>query len=235
MLVETAAAGACAAWFMAWAVRGRSSQVFGKSIWRGPRGRRSLAWTFDDGPSETTPELLDLLSRLGIRATFFLSGAAVERLPEVARAVRDAGHEIGSHGYSHAPLYLRSPAFVVAELERAQRAIQAVTGVRPALYRPAYGCRWFGLRAAQSRLGVTTVMWTVLAPDWEWPGGRVAARLAGRASNGAILCLHDGRELAPNAGIGPTLEAVRLSAPELARRGFRFETVSELLGPATAR
>lgn len=230
-----AAAGACAAGFLAWAVRGRSSQVFGPSRWRGPGDRRSVAWTFDDGPSESTPLLLELLASQGIRATFFVSGAAAERLPEVARAICRAGHEIGSHGYSHAPLYLRGPAFVAAELERGQRAIHSVTGVRPVWYRPSYGCRWLGLRKAQSRHGLTTVMWTVLARDWKWPGERVAARLVEKASNGAIFCLHDGRALVPNAGIGPTLEAVRLAAPELALRGFRFETVGEMLAPATAR
>ena len=71
---------------MAWAVRGRSSQVFGKSVWRGPRDRRSIALTFDDGPSESTPQILDILARHGARATFFQCGANVERIPAVARA-----------------------------------------------------------------------------------------------------------------------------------------------------
>ena len=105
-----AAAGACAAaGFMAWAVRGRASSVFGPSVWRGARGRRAIALTFDDGPSEGTPRILELLALHKVPATFFQCGANVERLPAIARAVRDAGHEIGNHSHSH-PLYcLHSP------------------------------------------------------------------------------------------------------------------------------
>ncbi len=77
------ASAACAG--MAWAVRGRSSQVFGESVWRGPRDRRAVALTFDDGPSEGTPQLLDVLARYQASATFFQCGANVERLPAMAR------------------------------------------------------------------------------------------------------------------------------------------------------
>lgn len=233
--METLAGTAAATGFMAWAVRGRSSSLFGPSLWRGPRDRRSVALTFDDGPSESTPALLELLARLDVRATFFLTGAAVERLPEVARAVAAAGHEIGSHGYSHQPLYLRSRSFIASEVDRAQEAIARITGVTPALYRPAYGCRWFGLDAALRRRGLTAVMWTVMGRDWRWPAERVAARLLRGASNGAIFCLHDGRELVPRPDVRTTIDAVRMAAPELKGRGYRLETAGALLGPATAR
>jgi peptidoglycan/xylan/chitin deacetylase (PgdA/CDA1 family) len=179
--------------------------------------------------------LLELLARLELRATFFLSGRAAGRLPEVARAIAAAGHEIGSHGYAHAPLYLRSPGFVMGELGRAQEAIERAAGVVPALYRPSYGCRWFGLRAAQERFGLTLVMWTAIARDWKHPAGRVAAHLTRKASNGAIFCLHDGRLLAPKPDIRETLETVRLIVPRLRDRGFRFETAGELIRPSTAR
>lgn len=235
MLLESIAGAASAAGFMAWAVRGRSSRIFAPSLWHGARERRSLALTFDDGPSEATPELLELLAALRVHATFFVSGAAVERLPEVARAIVAAGHEIGSHGYSHAPMYLRSPAFIADELGRAQETIGRIAGVAPRFYRPAYGCRWFGLRTAGRRLGLTTVMWTVIGRDWKWPAKRVAARLVSGASNGGIFCLHDGRGLAPRPDIRETLEAIRITVPELQKRGYRFETAGELLRPVTAR
>src|ERR1700722_1001618 len=90
-----------AAAVMAWAVRGRSSAVFGRSLWRGPRARRQIALTFDDGPSESTPAILDALARHAVPATFFQCGANVERLPSIARAVHSAGHEIGNHIQTH--------------------------------------------------------------------------------------------------------------------------------------
>lgn len=224
-------AGAAGA--MAWAVRGRSSSVFGPSVWRGPRDRRALALTFDDGPSEDTPRLLDVLARDRVPATFFPCGANVERLPAIARAVAEAGHEIGSHGYDH-PLYCTlTPPAIARDLVRGQDAIAAATGVAPALLRVPYGVRWFGLRAAQQRLGLLGVMWTVIGYDWGTAAERVTAAVAGRVSNGAIVCLHDGRELRRRPDIGNTIEAVRSLLPILRDRGFEMKTVGQLLCPTT--
>src|SRR4051794_13065300 len=100
---------ACAASaLLAYAVRGRSSTLLAPSVYRGPRDRRAIALTFDDGPSEGTHELLELLGRLAIPATFFVCGMNVRRLPQTLRETVAAGHEIGNHSYSHPALYFRS-------------------------------------------------------------------------------------------------------------------------------
>ena len=224
-----AAGSACAA--MAWAVRGRSSQVFGDSFWRGSRERRSIALTFDDGPSESTPRILEILDRHGVPATFFQCGANVERLPAIARAVAQAGHEIGNHTYSHPYFFLRSPAAIEAELRRTQQAIQMHAGATPAWFRAPFGARWFGVGAAQKRLGLRGVMWTVIGYDWSLAADAVVTRIAARVSNGAILCLHDGRELQGSPDIGATVDAVRRLVPLLLDQGYKFETVSRLLCP----
>ncbi len=225
-----AALGASLAFF-AYAARGRSSRFFGPSIHRGPRHRRELALTFDDGPSPSTPRVLEVLARYGVRATFFQCGLHVEQRPGVAREVAAAGHEIGNHGYSHAGFWLRSPQFIHQELERAQQAIAQATGGAPRLFRAPYGVRWFGLRAAQRRFGLLGVMWTVSARDWKLPADRIAPRLLRGACNGAIFCLHDGRVLAPDPDIRPTLEALERVIPALLDRGYRLVTVSELIRP----
>ena len=225
-------AAACAATaFMAWAVRGRSSRVFSPSVWRGPRGRRAVALTFDDGPSESTPRILEILAGHHVPATFFQCGANVERLPAVARAVSEAGHAIGNHSHTHPLLCFRSRRFIERDLERAQAAIQTHTGVRPAWFRPPFGVRWFGLGRTQQRLHLTGVMWTVIGYDWNLAVEAVVERMARRVSNGAILCLHDGRELCARPDIGVTVEAVRRLVPVLLDRGYKFETVSQLLCP----
>ncbi len=212
----------------AWAVRGRSSSVFAPSVWRGPREARAIALTFDDGPSESTPALLEVLARYGVRATFFQVGANVERLPGIARETADAGHEIGNHSYSHPLFCFRSAAFIRSELERAQNAIAAQTGVRPALFRAPYGVRWPGLRAAQRETGVTGVMWTVIGYDWNLAAEAIVRRISYRIANGAIVCLHDGRELRANPDIRNTLRATEQLIPMLLDQGYRFETVSRL-------
>src|SRR5882724_9036144 len=108
---------ACAACALtAYAVRGRSSTLLAPSVYRGSRQRRSIALTFDDGPSEGTNQLLEILNRLGAPATFFVCGMNVQRLPQVVRATAAAGHEIGNHTYSHPALYLRSHRFISEEL-----------------------------------------------------------------------------------------------------------------------
>jgi peptidoglycan/xylan/chitin deacetylase (PgdA/CDA1 family) len=218
-----------AAGVMAYGVRGRSAQLFGRSLWRGPRDRPWIALTFDDGPSESTPELLRVLEQHRTPATFFQCGVNVRRLPEIAREVCQAGHEIGNHGHTHAPFYFHSGRFMYEELMRAQQAIAEAAGIRPVLFRAPQGARWPGLGRAQKRAGLLGVMWTVLGRDWVLPAAGIARRLLQRASNGAILCLHDGREVRPKPDIRETLEAVRRLVPELQARGFRFATVSELL------
>src|SRR5437867_985502 len=103
---------ACAASaLLAYAVRGRSSTLLAPSAYRGSRRRRAIALTFDDGPSEATNRLLDILNRHGVPATFFVCGMNVKRLPGVLRTTALAGHEIGNHTYSHPALYLRSQGF----------------------------------------------------------------------------------------------------------------------------
>lgn len=218
---------------MAWAVRGRASSVFGPSIWHGPRDRPALALTFDDGPSEATPRILDVLDRYRVPATFFQCGVNVERLPAVARAVASAGHEIGNHSHTHPYLFTRSPSSIELDLRRAQEAIQAHTGVRPVWFRAPFGVRWFGLSGALKQLELVGVMWTAIGYDWSLKADGVVKRLASRVSNGAILCLHDGRELQAAPDVGVTVEAVQRLVPMLLDQGYRLETVNRLLCPMT--
>ena len=164
-------------------------------------------------------------------ATFFQCGANVERLPAVARAVGQAGHAIGNHSHTHPLFCFRSPPLHRTGPGRAQAAIEAHTGIRPAWFRAPFGARWFGLGRAQRRLGLTGVMWTAIGYDWNLKAEAVVERMARRVSNGAILCLHDGRELCARPDIGVTVEAVRRLVPMLLDRGYKFETVSRLLCP----
>jgi peptidoglycan/xylan/chitin deacetylase (PgdA/CDA1 family) len=170
------------------------------------------------------------LAQYGVAATFFQCGANVARLPEIARAVAD-GHEIGNHSYSHPYLFLRTPGGIENELRRAQEAIVKHTGQHPVWFRAPYGARWFGVGAAQRRLQMAGVMWTAIGYDWSLRVEEVVARMAASASNGAILCLHDGRELREKPDVRTTVETVQRLVPMLLERGYKFETVSRLICP----
>jgi peptidoglycan/xylan/chitin deacetylase (PgdA/CDA1 family) len=216
---------------LAYAVRGPRCGWLAPSLWHGPRDRKAIALTFDDGPSESTPQLLDLLDTYGARATFFQIGRHVERLPDIAREVVRRGHEIGNHTYSHAPLYLRHPQFVRDEVAAGQEAIRTVAGVEARWFRAPYGARWFGLRHAQKEFGLVGVMWSTLALDWKMDLSTVCGKLQSDVRQGAIWCLHDGRELEVQPEIDRTLDAVRRLLPSLRDKGYRSVTVSDLLLP----
>jgi len=211
--------------------------MWGKCVYRGLGRRRSLALTFDDGPSEGSLRLIEYLAEEGIRATFFQCGQNVERHSGIARAIRDAGHEIGNHTYSHARLFPRigrrfywsTAALMAREVARAQNIIESETGVTPRLFRAPYGLRWWGLDAAQKQFDLLGVMWTVIGHDWEWPADRVARRVFRKAGPGGIVCLHDGRDIQPSPDVSEMLKAVRQIVPVLKSQGYEFETVSELL------
>jgi peptidoglycan-N-acetylglucosamine deacetylase len=226
--------GVCAAFcgaaaLMAYGVRGRSSTLFAPSVYRGPSSRRSLALTFDDGPSESTPALLEVLAAHDVCATFFQCGMNVTRLPEIAREVVRRGHELGNHSHTHPKFYFRKPEFIHEELARAQHAIEDTTGVSPALYRAPFGVRWPGMREAQRRLNLLGVMWTVIGRDWKLEAPAIVRRVLAEAKNGAIVCLHDGRGLEARPPVEPAMQAVRQLIPMLQAEGYRFETVSQLI------
>lgn len=216
---------------LAYAVRFPSCSWLAPSVHQGPGTRPSLALTFDDGPSEATTELIEILARFRVPATFFQCGANVRRLPSVAREVVAAGHEIGNHTDTHPLLALKSPESIYRELSRAQETIEENTGIRPRYFRAPYGVRWFGLRSAQERLGLRGVMWSTIALDWKRPAPAIVSRLLDGATPGAILCLHDGRVLEQRPDIAVTLEAVRQLVPRLMERGFHFDKVTDLLIP----
>ncbi len=228
---DFAAAICASAGVLAYAVRAPQSSLLAPSVYRGVTMRPAIALTFDDGPSESTPELLEILDRYRAPATFFQCGANVRRLPEVAREVAAAGHEIANHTDTHPKLYFKSPGFIYRELAATQKTIEQITGAHPRFFRAPYGARWFGLRQAQRKLDLMGVMWSTIALDWKRPAARVAGRLLAGAENGAIFCLHDGRWLEKRPDIRVTLEAVREVLPKLIESGFHFERVTEILCP----
>ena len=214
---------------MAWAVRGRSSEVFGPSIWRGRPGRKAVALTFDDGPSPATTRILDILAVYDVLATFFQCGENVRRTPELSQAVCARPHEIGNHSHTHRNFALRRPSDIVDDFACAQNAIWQATSHTPVLMRPPFGVRWFGFRQMQEHLGLMGVMWSVIGLDWKLSAPDIVERVLSRTSDGSIICLHDGRGTLKDPDARPTIEAVRRIVPALLAKGYHFETVSQLV------
>ena len=213
----------------AYGTLGKSSQLFGPSVYRGPGRRKSIALTFDDGPSESTQDLLDYLGSENIFATFFQCGMNVRRLPHIAGRVAAAGHQIGNHTYSHPKLPFKSREVIDFEFSEAQRIISFETGIMPMILRAPYGFRWVGMRQVQQKLALLDVMWTVIGYDWRWNSDHIAQHVLDHITPGGIVCLHDGRTIERNPDISSTIGAVKKIVPVLRDEGYAFEIVNDLM------
>ncbi len=156
--------------------------------------RPVVALTFDDGPHpEGTPATLEVLARAGATATFFLVGEQVDAHPDVARAIVEAGHEVGVHGYRHTLLLRRRARALAADFDRGFASIESVTGAVPTLYRPPYGVfSARGLELARAR-GWRPLLWSRWGRDWERRATpeSIARRASRDLSPGDVVLLHD--------------------------------------------
>jgi peptidoglycan/xylan/chitin deacetylase (PgdA/CDA1 family) len=180
--------------------------MFVDVVWRGHRGARGVALTFDDGPSpEHTPKVLDLLDEAGVKATFFVIGEKVEAHPELVREIASRGHALGVHGHTHDRfLSLRSPKRVAEDLRLAIDAVERATGERPLLYRPPVGLTSPRIARGIERFEVLVVGWSLRALDG-WAGAkpdRVAARVVRSIRDGDVVLLHDAAERDDHAPAG---------------------------------
>jgi peptidoglycan/xylan/chitin deacetylase (PgdA/CDA1 family) len=187
----------------------------------GSRKVPRVALTFDDGPDEMTPQYLDVLDRLAVRATFFLIGQSCARWPGAVRAIVARGHEVASHGHTHKTFPSLSARDLAEELARVQE-LQPPTERRRALLRPPRGAisPWSLIRCAAA--GYTTVLWSLDSDDCRTTSsGEVVARVAG-AEPGEVVLLHEGQSW--------TIDALPAVVGSLRDRGLELVTVGEMLG-----
>jgi peptidoglycan/xylan/chitin deacetylase (PgdA/CDA1 family) len=219
-------AGAALIYHATYAVR---SQWLGQTDWRGHGDTGVVALTFDDGPSEDTERILDVLGAHKLSATFFMIGRNVERLPRTARRVVAEGHEIGNHSYSHPIFLYRTARETRQQLERAQAVITETAGVRPRLVRPPCGVRTPAYFRAARSLGLRTVQWDVAGFDWKTRSGkRIARDVLRRARAGSIILLHDG-DSDGKQDRRATVAALPLIIEGLRARGLHITPLSQLL------
>lgn len=191
----------------------------GQVVSHGPRGRKRVALTFDDGPSSYTPEVLSVLRRKKVKATFFMLGNQVAAEPSAARRVLAAGHEIANHSSDHALL----PGY--SNLKRANRQIRKATGFKPCLFRPPYGAINSSVKQSARELDMKSVLWDIDTSDWSTPGSGAIRSRVSSARSGSIVLMHDGG--------GPrsqTVAALPGAIHNLRDRGYTFVTVTKLLG-----
>lgn len=205
--------------------KSRNFQFFGELITSIPNDDNKIALTFDDGPTKNTKLILDKLDKLGIKATFFVCGAGIDARLEDAKAIVQAGNELGNHSYSHQRMVLKSYAFCKDEVDQTNALVRASGYNKEIFFRPPYGKKLFVLPYYLNQIGMTTIMWSVepetvlganASPD------DIAQFTINHVESGSIILLH------PMYNAENVLLALDILVPELQKQGYTFSTVSDL-------
>lgn len=191
----------------------------GNLIIHGDSKPKIVYLTFDDGPNqESTLQILEILRKEQIKATFFVTGLAVSAYPELLKRIASEGHEIANHTWDHQRLSYLSLTGQRREIERCSSAIWHVTGTRPLLFRPPYG----NFNQLTLKLGIPVVLWDIDPRDYSGiPADKIVEHIIDHAHGGAIILLHDRGKLNTVAAL-----------PEIIRRlkeqGYSFKTISRM-------
>jgi peptidoglycan/xylan/chitin deacetylase (PgdA/CDA1 family) len=226
MIVARLALGAAAAWAAyAW-----GAHLVGPGcVRRGPSTHRRIGLTFDDGPDPAwTERILSVLDGARVRASFFLVGERAARAPDTVRRIAAAGHEIGSHGWSHRSLWLCGPRRTEDEIGRAQRFLSDAVGAPIRHFRPPWGMVNAAMFGALRRHGQRCVLWSIQPEGLRATSPvRQVEHVLDHAHPGAIVDLHDAE------GVREAPERLLVALPAmiagLRRLGYDFATVGELL------
>jgi len=214
-----------------WALFSPISQVFGAFPYRVKTDQKLVALTFDDGPNEPyTSQLLDVLKREQVPATFFVVGQNLKKFQAVVKRAAAEGHTIANHSMSHEfSNYWKSLGFA-SEITQTQQLITQTTGQTPALFRPPwlFHTPWLLRSLKQQQLSPVS---GTFVKDWQTaqpPANSLADKAYRRVKPGTILIFHDGYN-AQSAARGETVEAIRTLIPRLKADGYTFVTADKLL------
>lgn len=207
----------------------RTFQFFGELVTRVETTEKVVALTFDDGPDPAgAQQVLDTLDSEEVKATFFLMGRDLQNHPELGRKIADAGHEIGNHTFNHQRMVGVLPGTVAKEIEDTDAQIRKTGYQGDIHFRPPNGKKLFALPHYLSEHNRKTIMWDV-EPDSA--GTPTAQQIEQETLNltkpGSIILLHPMYQ-----GRDQTRQALKPIIGKLKERGYRFVTVSALLGQA---
>lgn len=181
---------------------------------------KKIAITFDDGPHPVyTEKLLDGLKEREVKATFFVLGQNVEKYPEIIERMKEEGHIIGNHTYSHIQLRSTNRQQFRDELVLTNESISGITGQEVQYVRPPYGT-WD--KKLEEELNMFPVLWNVDPNDWcTGNADKVTKNIVNKAKENSIILLHDCYQ--------SSVDAALASIDILTQEGYEFVTVEELL------
>lgn len=189
-----------------------------------PSNQKVIALTFDDGPSVGfSNEVLYILDKYNIKATFFLLGRHVQQYPERVLQMHLKGHALANHSWSH-PYRQLSPERAAAEINHTSTWIQKAAGVKSQLFRPPGGFLNNGLADYAKQQGQTVVMWSADSKDFNASAPTIIQNVLQQAGPGGIILLHDG-----GGDRTPTVVALPQIIEALLQQGYTFVTIPELM------
>lgn len=186
---------------------------------------KQVAISFDaTWGTELTDEILAILAEHDLQTTFFLAGPWIDKHPDYVVKIREAGHEIGNHSYSHPHMNNLSEQGIAFELQQNENLITDLTGQKPNLFRPPFGEYNNLVLQTASSLGYYTIQWSVDSLDWKnLSSNQIYDRVMGQIKPGSIVLFH-------NAAPG-TPGAIRRIIPDLLNDGYEILAISELIYP----
>ena len=180
-----------------------------------------IALTFDDGPCEYTPLILDLLEKHNAKATFFVLGGLVKSNADTIKRIHDSGNEVANHSWNHPQLSKLSYNDIWSQIQWTNEAVFKITGAYPTLLRPPYGSVNSTVHTVTADFRMVMVYWSIDTRDWEHKDPeRTYEMILEKVQNGSIILCHDIHE--------KTYEAMIKVIPDLISQGYQLVTVSEL-------
>ncbi len=185
-----------------------------------------IALTFDDGPHKfRTGEILDVLEKYDVKATFFVIGAMAHDNPDIIRRELRLGHEIGNHTYNHSKMRKLSKKNLIEELESTENELYEIAEYRPKLFRPPEGWCSDMIASAVGSIDYDVILWNIDTLDWAHNEvDKICESVLEGVKPGSIVLFHDFV-----TGDSPTVEALEIIIPKLKSQGYCFVTVSELI------
>lgn len=155
--------------------------------------QKTIALSFDDGPSEYTLEILKILNQFNVKATFFVIGSQVSGNESILQELKNSGMSIQSHTWAHADLKTLSAGAIAEDLSKANQVIKSVVGDEVGCVRPPYGSVNSTVSSAIANLGMEMKMWDIDPQDWKLPGtNSIASNIQETHKDGGVILLHDG-------------------------------------------
>lgn len=193
---------------------------------------KEVALTFDDGPYGTsTEEVLNILRKEKINATFFLIGKNVDQYPEIAKEIVNEGNVVGNHTYNHFKNFAKmSSKDFSADLNKAEISIASSTGVIPKLFRAPYGYISNTMKKELTKDGYTLVRWNVDGNDWNLKktSSQIENSTVVNTKPYSILLMHDGHETSNYSRVN-SIDSLPNIIRNLKNEGYSFVTVDKLL------